>query len=70
MKIDTNELIERCIKDSQNWPTVPKMRLVFQTADINIANYGVKKNNLKYARSEEKKQALTKDIEMRLWKNS
>ena len=46
------------------------MRLVFQTADINIANYGVKKNNLKYARSEEKKQALTKDIEMRLWKNS
>ncbi|MCQ4022356.1 MULTISPECIES: DEAD/DEAH box helicase family protein [unclassified Ruminococcus] len=41
VKIDTDELIERCVKDFQDLPAIPKMRLVSQTADIDIANYGV-----------------------------
>lgn len=41
VKIDTDELIERCVKDFQDMPAIPKMRLVSQTADIDIANYGV-----------------------------
>lgn len=41
VKIDTDELIERCVKDFSDLPAIPKMRLVSQTADIDIANYGV-----------------------------
>ncbi len=39
--IDTDELIESCVKDFRELPAIPKMRLVSQTADIDIANYGV-----------------------------
>ena len=41
VKIDTDELIERCVKDFRDLPAIPKMRLVSQTADIDIENYGV-----------------------------
>ncbi len=40
--IDTDALIENCVKDFKELPAVPKMRLVSQTADIDITNYGVK----------------------------
>ena len=39
--IDTDKLIENCVKDFGDTPAIPKMRLVSQTADIDIANYGV-----------------------------
>ncbi|MCI8471788.1 MAG: DEAD/DEAH box helicase family protein [Clostridiales bacterium] len=39
--VDTDELIENCVKDFREFPAIPKMRLVSQTADIDIANYGV-----------------------------
>lgn len=39
--IDTDALIESCVKDFMDTPAIPKMRLVSQTADIDIANYGV-----------------------------
>lgn len=39
--VDTNELIENCVKDFRELPAIPQMRLVSQTADIDIANYGV-----------------------------
>lgn len=41
VNIDTNELIENCVKDLQNMPTIHKARLISQTADINIENAGV-----------------------------
>lgn len=48
VKIDTDELIERCVKDFQDLPAIPKMRLVSQTADIDIANYGVRHTAREY----------------------
>lgn len=39
--VETDELIENCVKDFGDTPAIPKMRLVSQTADIDIANYGV-----------------------------
>ncbi len=39
--VDTDELIGNCVKDFMDTPAIPKMRLVSQTADIDIANYGV-----------------------------
>lgn len=39
--IDTEALIENCVRDFMDFPTIPKMRLVSQTADIDIADYGV-----------------------------
>ena len=41
VNIDTEELIENCVKDLQNMPTIPKARLISQTADIHIENAGV-----------------------------
>lgn len=41
VNIDTEELIENCVKDLQNMPTIHKARLISQTADIHIENAGV-----------------------------
>lgn len=41
VNIDTDELIENCVKDLQNMPTIHKARLISQTADIHIENAGV-----------------------------
>ncbi len=39
--IDTDTLIENCVKALQNMPVIQKARLISQTADINIDNAGV-----------------------------
>ena len=41
VNIDTEELIENCVKDLQNMPTIHKARLISQTADIYIEKAGV-----------------------------
>lgn len=41
VNIDTDELIENCVKDLQNMPIIHKARLISQTADIHIENAGV-----------------------------
>lgn len=41
VNIDTEELIENCVKDLQSMPTIHKARLISQTADIHIENAGV-----------------------------
>ena len=41
VNIDTNELIENCVRDFQEMPAIPKTHLVSQTADIDIDSYGV-----------------------------
>lgn len=46
--INTDELIESCVKDFRELPAIPKMRLVSQTADIAIANYGVTHTTREY----------------------
>lgn len=39
--IDTDELIENCVNDFRELPAMPKIRLVSQTADVAITDYGV-----------------------------
>lgn len=39
--IDTDKLIEACVKALQEMPTIPKVRIITQTADILIENSGV-----------------------------
>ena len=39
--IDTDKLIEACVKALQEMPTIPKARIITQTADILIENSGV-----------------------------
>jgi len=41
VKIDRETLAENCISDLRNMPSIPKARLVSQTADIQIQNAGV-----------------------------
>ena len=41
MHFYTDELVENCVKDLQNMPTIHKARLISQTADIHIENAGV-----------------------------
>lgn len=41
VEFDTDELIKNCVKDFRELPAIPQMRLVTQSADIDIANYGV-----------------------------
>ena len=41
VKIDTEELIQKCVKDFQTVPEIPGMRLVTKTADIDIEKTGV-----------------------------
>lgn len=39
--IDSETLIENCVRDLENMPAIPKTRLVSQTADIHIEKAGV-----------------------------
>lgn len=41
VKVDSEELIKRCVKEISDLPTIPKMRVVSETADIHIENPGV-----------------------------
>lgn len=41
VNIDTNKLIESCIKALQEMPVIPKTRLISQTADIHIEKAGI-----------------------------
>lgn len=41
VQIDTDKLVENCVKELKNMPAIPKVRLVTQTADINIQSPGV-----------------------------
>lgn len=41
VNIDTELLIKNCVAELKNMPTIPKARLVTQTADIDIQNPGV-----------------------------
>ena len=41
MEIDTEKLIENCVKTLQEMPPIPKTRLVSQTADIYIEKAGI-----------------------------
>lgn len=41
VSIDTDRLIENCVKALQDMPAIPKMRLISQTADIYIEQAGV-----------------------------
>lgn len=41
VNIDTNKLIENCIKALQELPVIPKTRLISQTADIHIEKAGI-----------------------------
>jgi type III restriction enzyme len=42
VQIDTDTLVANCIKDLQDMPPIPKARLITQTAQIDIADSGVK----------------------------
>ncbi len=57
--IDTAELIESCVKDFKDLPAIPKMRLVSQTADIDIANYGVTHTAREYRSKDIKNDEIT-----------
>lgn len=41
VQIDTEKLVEDCVKELKNMDLIPKARLVSKTADINIQNPGV-----------------------------
>ncbi len=41
VSIDTNKLIENSVKALEDMPTIPKTRLVTQTADLHIENAGI-----------------------------
>ena len=41
VQIDTEKLVENCVKELKAMPEIPKARLVTQTAQINIQNPGV-----------------------------
>lgn len=41
VQIDTEKLVEDCVKELKNMDSIPKARLVSKTADINIQNPGV-----------------------------
>lgn len=41
VNIDTNKLVENCIKALQEIPVIPKTRLISQTADIHIEKAGI-----------------------------
>lgn len=41
VQIDTDKLVENCVKELKNMPPIPKARLITQTADIHIQNPGV-----------------------------
>ena len=41
VQIDTDKLVENCVKELKSMPPIPKARLVTQTADIHIQNPGV-----------------------------
>ena len=41
VQIDTEKLVEDCVKELKNMDLIPKARLVSKTADINIKNPGV-----------------------------
>ena len=41
VSIDTDKLIENCVKALQEMPAIPKARIISQTADIHIEKAGV-----------------------------
>lgn len=41
VSIDTDKLVENCVKGLQDMPTIPKTRLISQTADIHIEKAGI-----------------------------
>lgn len=41
VQIDTDKLAQNCVEELKNMPSIPKARLVTQTADIHIQNPGV-----------------------------
>lgn len=41
VSIDTDKLIENCVKDFRDMPAIPKTRLISQTADIHIEKAGI-----------------------------
>jgi type III restriction enzyme len=41
VKVDSAELIRSCVKELQDMPTIPKMRLISQTAEIHVEKPGV-----------------------------
>lgn len=41
VSIDTDKLVENCVKDFRDMPVIPKARLISQTADIHIDNTGI-----------------------------
>lgn len=41
VQLDTEELIKKCVKDFKDLPLIPKMRLVSQTAEPEIAKPGI-----------------------------
>ncbi len=41
VEIDTEKLVENCVKDFRNMPDIPKAKLVSQIADLNIENAGI-----------------------------
>ena len=59
VQIDTDELIENSVKDFRELPVIPKMRLVSQTADIDIANYGVTHTAREYHSQDIQNEGIT-----------
>lgn len=41
VEVNHDELVHRCVKAIQDMPTIPKIRLVSQTADLHIENPGI-----------------------------
>lgn len=41
VSIDTDKLVENCVKDFRDMPAIPKTRLISQTADIHIEKAGI-----------------------------
>lgn len=41
VSIDTDKLVENCVKDFRDMPVIPKTRLISQTADIHIEKAGI-----------------------------
>ncbi|MBS7334619.1 MAG: DEAD/DEAH box helicase family protein [Eubacteriales bacterium] len=41
VSIDTDKLVENCVKDFRDMPVIPKTRLISQTADVHIEKAGI-----------------------------
>ena len=48
VQIDTDKLIENCVKELQEMPQIPKARLVAKTANVDIRNAGVTYNETEF----------------------